>query len=232
MYTDSIYGTAPLIASYLKNHSFKGSVYIIGSSGISTELTAVGISSMGVGPDPIPSNEFLEQVAGLEFDPDVKAVVVGFDPYFDYAKLLRAASYLQSPDVLFIASNSDERFPMSTSPIVVPGTGSILASVKVASAREPIILGKPTTHIFEAIQHDHNIDPKRTLMIGDNVKTDILMGKNCGLATMLVLTGVTTEQELHDFENSSNPTEQYLVPDYYMPSIGDLMPLLQKSVNS
>jgi 4-nitrophenyl phosphatase len=79
-----------------------------------------------------------------------------------------------------------------------------------------------------------NFDPKRTLMIGDRLNTDILFGQNGGLATLLVLTGnftlsaiprrwtlnvphtgITTEAEI------TGPDASSIVPDFVTQSIGD-----------
>ncbi len=43
-----------------------------------------------------------------------------------------------------------------------------MAAATVAAGREPVILGKPSHHMFEAVRQVHpHIVPQRTLMIGD-----------------------------------------------------------------
>jgi len=69
---------------------------------------------------------------------------------------------------------------------------------------------------MECIKAKHQFDPKKAIMVGDRLDTDIAFGKMGGLATLLVLTGVTTEEEVGQDAN--------LTPDYILQSIGDLMP--------
>ena len=58
----------------------------------------------------------------IDLDPDVGAVVVGFDPDFDYAKLLKASCYLlRDPNCLFLATNMDEKYPVIGTPYHLPG---------------------------------------------------------------------------------------------------------------
>ena len=127
----------------------------------------------------------------------------------------------------------------------------MVMSIVTASRRQPKILGKPETFMFEAVAKDFpDIKPERTLMIGDkyvkifsvskkmdifycfffllfSTKTDILLGKNCGLKTLMVGSGVDSIQEANRWKNSldSSQEEKNRVPDFTVSKLGDLLPL-------
>ena len=65
-------------------------------------------------------------------------------------------------------------------------------------------------------------------MIGDNLDTDIPFGRNCGLKTLLVLTGISTLEEARRFQASNSFEDQKKVPDFYLPSIKQLGELIDK----
>ncbi|KGL90725.1 SH3 domain-binding protein 1, partial [Charadrius vociferus] len=72
------------------------------------------------------------------------------------------------------------------------------------------------------------VDPSRTLMVGDRLETDILFGKNCGLSTILTLTGVSRLEEAQAYMASDSAAAKDLVPNYYVDSIADLIPGLDE----
>ena len=78
---------------------------------------------------------------------------------------------------------------------------------------------------LKMLQHERlvakfGLDKAEICMVGDRLDTDILFGKNGGLRTMLVLTGVTSEDRLLDESNS-------IQPDLYTEGLKDLLPAAQ-----
>ena len=62
------------------------------------------------------------------------------------------------------------------------------------------------------------------------LNTDILFGNNCGLKTILVLTGISSLADVNSIKISNSPDHKSSIPDFYMPGIEDLrLPL--KSVS-
>jgi 4-nitrophenyl phosphatase len=130
-----------------------------------------------------------------EEQPD--AVVVGLDLGFTYDKLKAAHIALQR-GAHFIATNADTTLP--TEDGLVPGAGSIIAALAAASGRQPIVIGKPETPMLEMAMLRMGTRPEETVMIGDRLDTDILAGERAGMPTVLVLTGVSTREDLAEAE--------------------------------
>lgn len=108
---EEVFGTAYCSAMYLKTVcKLDGKVYLIGSNAMKQELEAVGIQQTGVGPDHISGKQI--DWANVPLDPEVKAVVVGFDEHFSYMKLNRALQYLSQHGCLFVGTNRDTRLPL------------------------------------------------------------------------------------------------------------------------
>lgn len=95
-----------------------------------------------------------------------------------------------------------------------------MAAVRCASGREPITVGKPNTPAFDYIRRRWNIDPERTMMIGDRTNTDVKFGRDHGLKTLLVLSGC---HQLEDIMDNRMNDRFDMVPDYYATCLGALV---------
>lgn len=120
----------------------------------------------------------------------------------------------------FIATNIDSTFPSKGKLLI--GAGSIIDTVSYASGRKPdAICGKPNQSMMNSIKADNPgllNNPKRGLMIGDRLNTDMKFGRDGGLDTLLVLTGIETEDMVLSLDKDVSPT-------YYMNKLGDLYEL-------
>ncbi|XP_061912088.1 glycerol-3-phosphate phosphatase [Entelurus aequoreus] len=222
---DEVFGTAYCSAVYLQTVcKLQGKVYLVGSDAMKQELEAVGIQQTGLGPDHISGKQ--TDWARVALDPEVKAVLVGFDEHFSYMKLNRALQYITRSECLFVGTNRDSRLPLEGG-TAVPGTGCLLQAVETAAQRQAATVGKPNRFMFDCVASKFGVDPGRCLMVGDRLDTDIMLGSNCGLKTLLTLTGVSTVAEAEAIQKSGCAERQGMVPDYYVESIADLLPALQ-----
>jgi 4-nitrophenyl phosphatase len=182
-----IINSAMAVAHYLKiQHPAGGKVFVIGQDGIYLALLDQGFS---------PGEE-----------DDVIAVVVGMDREINYQKLSQATLLIRS-GVPFIGTNPDQTFP--TPQGLVPGTGAILAAIQAATDQEPYILGKPGPAMYSLAMDRLNVQPEETLAIGDRLETDIAGAQTLGCLTAVVLSGVSTIDEV----NSWQPAPDFIADD-------------------
>ncbi|KAK2493716.1 hypothetical protein MC885_015411 [Smutsia gigantea] len=223
-----VFGTAYCTALYLRRR-LSGApgpkAYVLGGEALAAELRAVGVACVGVGPEPLQGDS---PSAWLDapLEPGVGAVVVGFDPHFSYMKLSKAVRYLQQPGCLLVGTNMDNRLPLENG-CFIAGTGCLVRAVEMAAQRQADIIGKPSRFIFDCVSREYGINPERTVMVGDRLDTDILLGVTCGLKTILTLTGVSTLGDVKSNQESDCMSKKRMVPDFYVDSIADLLPALQ-----
>jgi 4-nitrophenyl phosphatase len=121
------------------------------------------------------------------------AVVMGLDKAFTYEKLLMAHKAIIA-GANFIATNSDTTLPTENG--LVPGCGAIVAAVAASTGETPVVIGKPEPLILQMALERLAVDPESSVMIGDRLDTDIVAGARAGMLTVLVLTGVSTREEI------------------------------------
>jgi 4-nitrophenyl phosphatase len=133
--------------------------------------------------------------AGFDLTNDtdgVEAVVVGFDRDITWKKLTHAALAIQN-GALFVGTNPDTSFPIEQGQ--APGNGAFLTAIEVTTKVQPIIIGKPEPLLYEQAARQLDVIPAQILAVGDRLETDILGAQRAGMATVLLLTGVTSPEE-------------------------------------
>jgi len=121
------------------------------------------------------------------------AVVVGLDKLFTYEKLLLAHHAILA-GARFIATNADATLPTENG--LVPGCGAVVAAIATSTGVQPVVIGKPEPLMLEMALHRLGVKPDEAVMVGDRLDTDILAGHRAGMLTLLVLTGVSTREEV------------------------------------
>lgn len=214
---EEVFSSSFAAAAYLESKNFPKDkkVYVIGETGISEELDLVGVSHLGGEAD---KGKEVTLASGqlMEHDKDVAAVIVGFDRNVNYYKIQYATLCIrENPGCEFIATNMDAVTHL-TDAQEWAGNGSMVGAIKGSTKREPTVVGKPAPFMLDYIADKFSIRKDQICMVGDRLDTDILFGKDGGLRTLLVLSGVTTEETLKSPENSIHP-------DYYTSKLGDLL---------
>jgi len=174
-------------------------VYRVGEKGMAEEFEAVGMKVIYDQEEP---------------DAQVDFVAVGLDREFHYRKLARAQNAILS-GAQFIATNEDATFPMEAGTLL-PGGGCMVAAIRTATSVEPFVIGKPETYAYDKILELTNCRPKNSIMVGDRLDTDILVGNRAGAHTVLVLTGVTSREQAEQAEGD-------LVPELIVENLGELL---------
>ena len=132
---------------------------------------------------------------GLELTEDhrhAQAVVVGIDRSITYPKLCEAALAVRH-GALFIATNTDPTLPTEAG--LVPGAGSLVGALQIATDCKARVIGKPEPELFRHALARLGTPAGLTGAIGDRSDTDIVGGQRAGLRTIAVLTGAGTAAE-------------------------------------
>jgi 4-nitrophenyl phosphatase len=126
--------------------------------------------------------------AGFEVGWDAPAaVVVGLDRRLTYDKLAAATAALMD-GAAFVAANPDPLLP--TADGVIPGTGAAVAALQYATGRRPQIMGKPSPRLLREAMRRIGTRPIQTVMVGDQLETDIAAARAAGTVGVLVQGGV------------------------------------------
>jgi NagD protein len=172
---DHIYTSALATAQFLKWQNPNATVFVIGESGLTTALHEAGFVL-------------------TDRDPDY--VVLGETNIYSYERITQAVRMVQQ-GARFIATNPDPSGPGEGG--LVPACGAIAALIQTATGIAPYFVGKPNPLMMRTALRYLGEHSENTIMVGDRMDTDIRVGTESGLETVLVLTGVTTREMVELF---------------------------------
>lgn len=148
--------------------------------------------------------------ANIKLSENANIVVSSFDTTLTYEKLVIACDLIRN-GATFYCTHPDYNCPTETG--FIPDSGAIAALITASTGVLPKYFGKPHKETADMISALFGIPFEHTAIVGDRLYTDIALGKNNGLMSILVLTGETKIEDVNE-ENS---------PDIILDGIGEII---------
>lgn len=179
---DEVFTSALATALYLRKQRGVQSAFVIGEEGL------------------------FEALHGAQVELDTERpdwVIVGLDRKLTYDKLAIGARALQR-GARFLGTNPDLSLPVEDG--LLPGAGAIQAALTATTGVRPVVIGKPEPLMLELAMSQIGGTLHNTAMLGDRLDTDIQGAVALGIPSILVLTGVSSRQDLN-----GSPTQPSIV---------------------
>lgn len=195
--TEEVCTSSMAAARYIAEESPEARVAILGEEGLIEACAAAGLTI--VTDDP-------------------QYVVQGIYRSFTYDSLAQASRWIMG-GAKFVLTNPDLMLPSDDG--VMPGAGTLGAAIEAASGVSPVVIGKPESHLINYAVSMLGIKQQEAVVVGDNMRTDISAGANAGCRTILVLTGLTTQDNLEHYKTVTGVT-----PDVICSDLAELISML------
>lgn len=172
---EHFYTSALATAAFLKEQAPGCSVYAIGEAGLLNALYDAGITMNDVNPD---------------------YVVMGEGKAYSLDTLTKAVN-LVNKGAKLIGANSDISGPIENG--IAPACRALVAPVELATGKQAYFCGKPNPLMMRTGLNLLGCHSGEAVMVGDRMDTDIISGMECGMTTVLVLSGVSTRETISTF---------------------------------
>ena len=196
----NFYSSTEIAIDYLKEQGFK-KLFVIGNKSLKDKL----------------SKDF-ELVTKYDEKIKLDGVLAGFSTELVYQELRDACLYLQTQDVPFFATNGDYRCPIENG-LYIPDCGGMIEWMRLATNKSARVMGKPDPQVIYTLAKMFKVDLKDILVVGDRIYTDILVGINAKVDSVMVLSGETKMEDLKNYPYR---------PTYIINSIRELPDLIKK----
>lgn len=194
---EEVFTSGEATTMYLKKEKEGAKIYLLGTEALEEEFIRAGF------------------VLEKERHKNIDYVVLGFDTTLTYEKLWAACEYI-SEGVEYIATHPDFNCPLPNDKFM-PDAGAMAALIEASTGKMPKVIGKPNKEVVESIALKYGLNKEDMVMVGDRLYTDIKTGENAGIASVLVYSGETKEE---DYKKSE------IRADYVFNSIKDMIDLL------
>jgi NagD protein len=170
---NQIFTSALATAAFLQRQRPNGKAYVLGESGLTQANHDIGYIITDLNPD---------------------YVVLGETHAYNFEMIKKAIRLIHDHGARFIATNPDPSGPSEGG--LVPACGAMAALIEKASGVAPFYVGKPNALMMRTALNYLNVHSENTIMVGDRMDTDIVAGVTSGMETILVLSGVTAEEDV------------------------------------
>lgn len=172
---EHFYTSALATAAFLKEQSPGCSAYVIGEAGLLNALYDAGITMNETNPD---------------------YVVVGEGKTYSLESLTKATNLVLAGAKL-IGANSDISGPIESG--ISPACRALISPIEMATGTNAYFCGKPNPLMMRTGLNILGCHSAEAVMIGDRMDTDVISGMESGMSTVLVLSGISSEETLKKF---------------------------------
>ncbi len=172
---EHFYTSALATAEFLKKQAPGCSAYVIGEAGLYNALYEAGITMSDYAPD---------------------YVVIGEAKSYSLDTLTKATNLVVNGAKL-IGANSDVTTPIENG--IAPACQALVAPVEMATGKKAYYCGKPNPLMVRTGLRLLGCHSAEAVFVGDRMDTDIVAGTECGVDTVLVLSGVSTRETLKTY---------------------------------
>ncbi len=145
---------------------------------------------------------------------DAEYLVVGSNRGINFDIFTKALRLALSREVRYVAVNPDRVFPAEDGPI--PGTGLIIGALYWMTGRQPdVVVGKPSKIIVDQAIERLGVEREKVAIVGDQIDVDVLAGKNAGITSILVLSGVTDQENYEAKVKEAGAKPDFVFKDLY-----------------